>query len=134
MITTHYSPKDFKKGKNAITKEELFKSILEKPYNTNEKHNGTDNFVAWDSGGTKADATTSAGVSIPSDWDFDSGLSGGVDIDIKSSVKGVGTFDDGGSGYSSVRVKGKIVVNKIGNTDTTVSLKLLNFLTQVTPS
>ena len=95
---------------------------------------GVDNFVAWDSGSTKADATTSTGASIPSDWDFDSGLSGGVDVDIKATVKGVGTFDDGGSGYSSVRVKGKIVVNKIGNTDTTVSLKLLNFLTQVTPS
>ena len=85
---------------------------------------GVDNFVAWDSGSTKADATTSAGVSIPSDWDFDSGLSGGVDVNIKTTVKGVGTFDDGGSGYSSVLVKGKIVVNKIGYTDTTVSLKL----------
>ena len=95
---------------------------------------GVDNFVAWDSGSTKADATTSAGVSIPSDWDFDSGLSGGVDVNIKTTVKGVGTFDDGGSGFSSVLVKGKIVVNKIGNTDTTVNLKLLNFLTQVTPS
>ena len=35
MITNHNSPKDFKKGKNAITKEALYQAILKKSYNTN---------------------------------------------------------------------------------------------------
>jgi hypothetical protein len=49
MITTHNSPKDFKKGKNATTKEALFKAILKKPYNTKETYKAgqqiVDNFV-----------------------------------------------------------------------------------------
>ena len=45
MITTHYSPQDFKKGKNAITKEALFKAILEKPYNTKETYKSGDRLV-----------------------------------------------------------------------------------------
>ena len=58
MITSHHSPKDFKKGKNAITKEALFKAILEKPYNTKEKHKGIDNFVASVCEETGEDCTT----------------------------------------------------------------------------
>ena len=50
MITTHNSPKDFKKGKNATTKEALFKAILKKPYNTKETYKAgqqiLDNFVS----------------------------------------------------------------------------------------
>lgn len=50
MITTHYSPKDFSKGKNAITKEALYEGILKKPYNTKETYQSgktlVDNFVS----------------------------------------------------------------------------------------
>ena len=49
MITTHNSPKDFKKGKNAITKEALYEAILKKSYNTNATYKAgkqeVDNFV-----------------------------------------------------------------------------------------
>ena len=50
MITTHNSPKDFKKGKKTITKEALLKAILKKPYNTKETYKTAqqeiDNFVS----------------------------------------------------------------------------------------
>lgn len=62
MITTHYSPKDFKKGKNAITKEALFNAILKKPYNTKETYKAgqqiVDNFVSSVCEETGEDCTT----------------------------------------------------------------------------
>ena len=95
----------------------------------------TDNFVAWDSGSDKDDALTSAGVAIPSDWDFeDAGLTGGLDVKIKARVVGVGALDTDSSGYSSVLINGSISVNNTGSTSSEIKLKLLNFLTIVTPS
>jgi len=38
MITSHQSPSDYIKGKAAKTKDELYKEVLGKPYNTQEKY------------------------------------------------------------------------------------------------
>lgn len=50
MITTHYSPSDYTKGKNAITKEAFYEAILNKKYNTQAKYQSgqteVDNFVS----------------------------------------------------------------------------------------
>lgn len=80
MITSHNSPKDFKKGKNAITKEALFKAILEKPYNTKETYKTglqiVDNFVASVCEETGEDCTTFTlkyGRKPLATWTYDEG-------------------------------------------------------------
>ena len=95
-----------------------------------------DNFVAWVSD-DKADATaTDGGTAIPSDWDFDdtAGVlsSTGVNVKIQAKVEGIGKPDSNGN-YTSVLVKGSINVGSLGDADSEIKLKLLNFLTQATP-
>ena len=95
----------------------------------------TDNFVAWDSGSDKDEALTSTGATIPSDWDFeDAGLAGGLIVKIKAKASGLGALNDTTSSHESVRVSGTITVNNVGNVNSELKLKLLNFLTLVTPS
>ena len=95
---------------------------------------GVDNFVAWDSGSDKDEALTSTGVTIPSDWDFDSGLSGLPSMNIKAIATGRGKYNTATDSYPEVLIEGVIDVQSVGTSNTTVDLKLLNFLTQVTPS
>ena len=97
---------------------------------------GTDNFLAWDSDETKkALAQQADGTDIPSDWDFETaGLSGGLDVNIKVKAVGVGSIEATTGSFSSVLFTGKINVSDMGTTSSEVKLKLLNFLTLVTPS
>tara|TARA_R110000823_G_scaffold212300_1_gene342445 strand:+ start:108 stop:1703 length:1596 start_codon:yes stop_codon:yes gene_type:complete len=95
----------------------------------------TDNYVAWDSGTNKDRALTSAGVVIPSDWDFvDAALVGGLDVSIRAKVTGLGRINAATSSHDSVLITGYISVNNVGTVSSELKLKLLNFLTQVTPS
>ena len=96
---------------------------------------GIDNFVAWDSGSDKGDALTSTGVVIPSDWDFeDAGLAGGLDVKIKAKATGLGRVNAATGAFESVSITGSISVGNVGTVSSRLKLKLLNFLTQVTPS
>ena len=105
-----------------------------------------DNFVAWDSGSNKAEGITSAGVEIPSDWNFDfvtdaageptseeTGLGGGVKIKTKLKATGLGEPDSAGA-FPTVLIEGVLDVGSVGKNSSTVKLRLHNFLSQVTPS
>lgn len=94
-----------------------------------------DNFVVWDSGSDKDDALTSAGVAIPSDWDFeDAALAGGLITKISAKAEGIGVLNDTASAYESVRVSGTISVSNVGNVNSELKFRLLNFLSLVAPS
>ena len=95
----------------------------------------TDNFVAWDSGSDKDEALTSTGATIPSDWDFeDAALASGLSVKITAKAIGIGTRNTATTSHESVRVSGTITVNNVGKVNSELKLKLLNFLTLVTPS
>ena len=91
---------------------------------------GVDNFIDWDSGSTKDDATTSDGVAIPTDWEFNTAaLASGLKVSIKAKVEGVGTIRYGG--YPEVKLTGTITAHNLGDTSSAIQIKLFNFLTRV---
>ena len=91
-------------------------------------HSTTEAYVNWDSGSDKADALTSAGVTIPNDWYVADAKD--AKYNIKTKCIGIGeahgTYTDG---YKEISIKGKISGVAFGTGDIGPSLDLLNFLT-----
>ena len=101
-----------------------------------------DNFVAWDSGSTKAEGVTSDGTTIGSDWDFDVvgdgeeptfAVKSGINVGVKMFAEGIGKEDAVGA-FQAVVIRGHIEVNNISKFTSTLNLRLHNFLSQVDPT
>ena len=92
-------------------------------------HSTTKAYVNWDSGSDKADALTSAGVTIPNDWYVADAKDAAYSIEAICTGFGEPPADLYQDGFTEVGIKGTISGVKFGTGNITVSLDLLNFLT-----